>query len=482
MILSLPVKTTLHDFTPGPATPAPVLFKVDNGFYPKGALVTVESRMYRTSTETRTFSLQHGGGYIESNSPSLLHEIEYVNGLRVNYLREDQWYLDFYGLFFPVLKLDYKVPFVRFNYPMISDLTQKVFKNSAGTFDMPGGVHDYIEFVHNGGNITVKMYTGGTSPGNPGALTSSSTQPFPIFAENYPGYVFVLNDWTLSSTIAGIYHSNNDSVKEDIFTLIYESSPTLSIDPRIVKVLDYPPSSVLDGKDYTYNASWQEAEYIVRTDEVFDCVAIAGLTAYRVTVTFYESDGYAIGAQVGNPQVVFVNLQSDLRGLVYADYTTIVVYSPSDNALTTPIPGGYAKIVVEASEEARVGGIYLGASADLGLTDFSFSTKFLDFSPIEENFHVIQYKAGLKVRELTGTFSFWTIYYDLHDRLLLGLGEGRVILDGSDTTYNEYTDSKSYFSALRMVGRMKSIKLKTDKEDDRLGTRATASFTIREQV
>lgn len=482
MILSKIVSASLYEFVEDPASPQPVPFEVFDGFFEKGRLVTIGSKTYRTNTKCYTKSLQNGYQQMTNNNPSLLHAFEYKNGLRVNYLRTDQYYVAFYIPFFPIIKFRGFIPFVYFDQPMISDLTQIVHKDSAGALNYPGGTHDYIEFVYSNANIAVKKYSNGTSPISPGALQSTQTYSHAAFAAAYPDYIFVRSSWSLISTYGGTYYGDHETVVGEISTVLYESSPTLDIDPRLDVSLTYTPASVLDGKNYTYHESWQEATYIVKADNTFDTVALTGLIAQQIHVTFYEKDGATIGPQIGDTQDIFVQLEADRRGLIHVDGITVIAYSPSTVGLTTPSDAGYVKIRVTGGAMIRVGGIHLGVAVDMGLTDLVFQTKFIDLSPISENFNVIEYKEGLKVREVSGSFSFWTTYYDYYDKLLLGMGQQLVIINGSDNLKNEWTDSRKFFAALNMVGRVKSMRMGTVKTDDRLGYRAKADFIIREQV
>jgi hypothetical protein len=211
----------------------------------------------------------------------------------------------------------------------------------------------------------------------------------------------------------------------------------------------------------------------------FDTLALGRIKADNINIRFYE--GSTLVYELLNYEI---DNRRDIRG-ESADYpTTTVIYCVHENPqiLTTVLPAG-SKVEVELlGADIFIGTLQLGLAIPLGVTDFSFTTKFQDFSPVEKVFNVIRYVEGLKVKDYIGSFRFWTTEFDIHDRFFVSAGGKLLIINGSDTTNNCEVNSQDRFACTALLGRIKSMPLKTIKEDDRLGVLAQASFEIREIV
>lgn len=480
MTISIPIEAELYEYTEDSSNGTPVVYEYSNAkTYEKNQLVSAGAKLFRAKQYIENKLLTNLHLSIENDDADLIHYIEYRPGIRINRFWSSKMYTDPYEAPEEVIKYKYDYGFVLFDYPMVSDMDEVYHTDDTGNFPVPPGNHDYVEFVLNAADVDVKTYTDGSSPASPGTLDTTTNMSFTDFATNYPGYIFITNNTPFKyvSTIGGVWEDNTAYVREDIVDIQF-TTDNIANDTRLDSVGVFPQAAVLDNKNYTYHAAKVKSTYTLQAKEAFDTVALTGLIADTVTLTFKQADG----TQIGTPVVYTVDNRRESRGVMSDYVTTIVLYCPHDTELTTMVPvGGFVVVEVEAAS-LQVGGILLGVAADLGITDFIFSTKFIDFSPVEENFSVIEYKEGLKVREFNGSFQFWTTNFDLHDRLLLSLGGKRIIINGSDTTDNAATDSANRFTATMMIGRIQSLNLDTTSTQDRLSDLAKARFTIREQV
>jgi hypothetical protein len=69
------------------------------------------------------------------------------------------------------------------------------------------------------------------------------------------------------------------------------------------------------------------------------------------------------------------------------------------------------------------------------------------------------------------------------NRLMVSLGQGLVVLNGSDTKRNVPVDNnRDIFAATMVVGRIRDFQLRTNLDNKAMGEMATYSFTIEEEI
>ena len=227
-----------------------------------------------------------------------------------------------------------------------------------------------------------------------------------------------------------------------------------------------------DKKRYTYVEAPSPIEYIVKSDYPFDTVAINGLIASKLEVTFLPSDGSDPIPMI--PVDITTNRDKDSRLPKYQ--TTVVGYAPRDIV-------GSVHIKFINDGNIRIGGISLGLSVDAGFTNLVFSNKFQDYSPYEKDqFGNILYVEGVKTNIYTGTVDVRLTDYDMMNRLMASIGGKTVILDGSDNFENEVVDNENFFASTALIGRIKNFALRTKLDNKKMSQMATYSFQIEEDV
>jgi len=228
----------------------------------------------------------------------------------------------------------------------------------------------------------------------------------------------------------------------------------------------------LDKIRYTYVEAPSPVEYTVKSDYPFDTVAINGLIASDLEVTFLPSDGSDAIPMI--PVDITTNRDKDSRLPKYQ--TTVVGYAPRDIV-------GSVHIKFINDGNVRIGGIALGLSVDAGFTNLVFSNKFQDYSPYEKDqFGNIMYVEGVKTNIYAGTVDVELTDYDMMNRLMASIGGKTVILDGSDNLNNEHPDNENFFASTALVGRIRNFTLRTKLDNKKMSQMATYSFEIEEDV
>ena len=491
MIMSIPVPYEFFQFTEDTPEPS-VLYTLAGAIpYAKDTLFASNGVYYKATKPIRLYNWDDAHAKLVNQDSTLIHHIVYEGGVKKSYFPYKTnvpyggqlLFEDAGGT--PVVLLKDEYAFVAFDRPFAvpNDAWLRYDPDTNGDIGHPGGTLPYTEFVNYPGSseVHVKQYSGGTSETSPGSLDSETTLNYGAFAASYPDLIMVTNEAIpkFFSTAAGQWTAAGSDPHLFLGDLSHDLS-TIANDPKLVKAL-YPTFHyVNDGKSYTYKSSTVEMSFYLWGKEAFDTVAMTGLIADTVTVKFYnEAD-----TQIGADQVITVDNKRDAAGNLEDYPVTRIVYSPNTDglSLTRVIPkNGHVRVTL-TGDEIQLGSLYLGLALDMGLTDFTFTTKFIDLSPVEENFNVIEYVEGLKIKEYTGGFSVWTEDVDRLSRTLVSLGQGLVIVNGSDTIQNEAVGDKSRFEATMVVGRLRSLPVTTTKEKDRIGELAKAKFVLREIV
>jgi len=246
------------------------------------------------------------------------------------------------------------------------------------------------------------------------------------------------------------------------------------------------PSNIyapLDGKDYTFINEPSPIEYTVRgvplvegeeekSTNIFDTIAVSGLIADDVEVTFLPDDGSAAIPTI----TLYPDSRRDANILLSKVPTTLIAYAPR------PITGE-VHIKLLSSNKVRIGGIALGQKVDSGFTNLVFSNKFKDYSPYEKDqWGNILYTKGVKTNIYTGTVDIELVNYDMTNRLMKSIGGETVALNGSDSVDNTAVDNKNFFASTMVVGRIRNFNLRTKLDNKLMHQMATYTFEIEEDV
>jgi len=484
MTISIPTQASLYSFEQASTNPAIEQYVLDDvTTYQTGDIVAHDHELYQALEDVENRPLTDIYNKLNDMQPKYLQRIHYKGGVTTFHTKITKLFIDEDVTPNNVFTWKYDYDFVLFDRPMISDMDEVLNPDASGNFTETTDPHDYVMFHLVSGGVERTTYTGGTSPASPGTSQGTTTMTFADFSNEYAGHLWLTDvaTYDIHSTMGRAYGGGSTQtqiIRDGTQNIVFNTDLSAAGDPRFISVEDFPALSVTDGKNYTTSLVRGWGEYTLKLEEIADTVALTGLIADSVEITFKDASGNVLSG----PHIRNIESNRDRRGLMSSHPTTHIFYSPSDTELTTPIEAGGLVVVKLIGALTSLGGITPGVAVDLGFTDLVFSTKFIDFSPTEEVFNVIQYTEGLKVREYTGSCNFWTENFDMHDRLLLSLGTGLIIFNGSDTLNNEIPDSRNRFTATMMVGRLKSMTLSSKKVEDRMAELAQAKFIIREQV
>jgi len=380
-----------------------------------------------------------------------------------------------------IMRVKWGFGFMLWDYAFPRTLTDTYGPDVFGQINFPpAGTSEYIKFTMNGANVDVIKYSGGTSMETPGTVDSTTTYTTAQFAVLYPGLIFFDTGTQFKATLNGVWSTDEADILSSAFVTQFGGSMDIADDTRWELIDTYEPELVLDAKNYTGLAVKNSCKFVIQGDTAFDTVALGRLQAEAVNLRFIHSDGTVVYELLN----YVPDNRRDIRDAAEHYPSTVVLYSSHQNPeqRTQILPHESTVEVELIGAQCFLGTIQLGLSVDLGISDFKFSTEFVDFSPVEVIFNVIHYKEGLKVKDYKGKFRFWTTFFDIYDRLFVSLGGKEVIINGSDTFDNCKTDSQDRFASTMLLGRIKKMPLTTVKTDDRLGTLAEASFVIREIV
>lgn len=226
-----------------------------------------------------------------------------------------------------------------------------------------------------------------------------------------------------------------------------------------------------DGKNYTFMEAAAPVEYLIRGDSLFNTLAITGVIAETIEVTFVPYSGDPIQTITITPAN-----NRDIYNRLQPYQSTVIVYAPRDIT-------GNVHVKLISDSNVRIGGFFLGLSTNAGFTNLTFGNKFKDYSPYEKDqFGNILYIDGVKTNIYSGTVDVPITNYDMVNRLMASIGGNTVILNGSDNKENNDTDSENFFSATMVVGRVRGFNLKTKLDNKLMSQMATYTFEIEEDI
>ncbi len=240
------------------------------------------------------------------------------------------------------------------------------------------------------------------------------------------------------------------------------------------------PLVPLDEKNYTHIETSGTFTFTIKSEGMFNTLALSGMIADTVDLIFKDAAGTQV-AVVNNYEPAN-NRDVDHR---LPDYiTTAVLYSYDPNTdKVIDIPKGGTVTITLKGDYIELGTAFLGLSVNAGFTNLVFQNEFLDLSPMEKDqWHNIIRKEGVKINIHSGTVDIPITQYDMMNRLMISIGGGTVILNGSGSTDNTPPSSSCVFASTMMVGRMENIRLMTRMDDKEIGDMANYSFRMVENV
>ena len=220
-----------------------------------------------------------------------------------------------------------------------------------------------------------------------------------------------------------------------------------------------------DGKGYTkaevdttltdYKATWTCV-----ASEAFDSIAFGKVICDSIDVILKDEDGVII-EELNR----FVIDNSVAKGTTKEYEVTRVLYTKKMMEAETVI-----EITLNGSF-VSIGSLLASDKMDTGFTKFKFNNEMKDFTPKEQDQwgNWVYLEGGMKLRRLNATVEFPIVDYDGLERMMMMLGGGAVVIDGSDATENQVPDGRKVFSATQMIARIVSLKLQSQEKDKRIG-------------
>ena len=233
-----------------------------------------------------------------------------------------------------------------------------------------------------------------------------------------------------------------------------------------------------DGKGYTKaivdtTATGYKATWTCLASSPFDSIAFGKVICDSIDVVFKTVDGVVIEALNR-----FMVDNSIAKGTHREYETTKILYAgellDSETIIEVTLHGS----------QVSIGKMIASDKLDAGFTNFEFANEMLDLTPKEQdqwgNWEYAE--GGMKLRKLKATVEFPIVDYDGLERMMLMIGGGEVVIDGSDATNNEVPDGRKVFSATQMIARIISLKLQPNQKNKRIGDIGKYDITIEEMV
>ncbi len=236
-----------------------------------------------------------------------------------------------------------------------------------------------------------------------------------------------------------------------------------------------------DNKNYTKIKTSDSLSFVIDiTGGKFNTIAFTGLICDKLSIKSLSDTG----AIYLNDRDLLVDGSRDVdKRLPDVPATAIFYNNKAINGSTDAPKGGKVEIMIEGSR-IELGNIYIGLSVNAGFTNLEFQNKYKDYSPYEKDqWGNVLYVPGVKTNIHTGTVDIPIRHYDMMNRLMVSLGQGVVILNGSDVLNNKPPDNNlNMFASTFVVGRIRNFQLQTKLDNKHMGDMATYGFTCEEEV
>jgi len=324
-------------------------------------------------------------------------------------------------------------------------------------------------------------YSGVTLPTPPPPITPAQQTEY----TNQKNTNFILRSFVLRGS--NLYaRTNIDAIQETT------NAPTPLLE-RLDRLRDFksgwtfvsPVDSLkpFDNKAYTQIKGGGVVTFKVKVNEgEFNTIAFTKLIAESVDVMVVANNTQ--GSVLLDLKNFKPDGKRDINSRLPDVGTTAIVYSGIQGESYTDAPAGSTVEITLKGRRIQLGGIHVGLSVNAGFTNLVFQNKYKDYSPYEKDqWGNITYIEGVKTNIHSGTVDVPIRHYDMMNRLMISLGQGLVILNGSDTMGNTQPDNqKDIFASTMVVGRIRDFALRTNLVNKSLGEMATYSFTIEEDV
>ena len=343
----------------------------------------------------------------------------------------------------------------------------------------PAHVYDYID----SNTIETKSYYAGVGPKDP----TKPDDPSDVEYQNERNTNFILRTFIVRGD--KLYARTEASAVQMSST---KTKPKLE---KLVSIRDFKggwtfvsPIEKLkpfDNKTYTKVHANNEITFAINVpDSAFNTVSFTGLIAETLSVETRSGHIGGGGHQNLGLHDYAPDGSRDINKRLPPVPTTAIVYNDIANAGSTDTPVGGHVLITIKGKNIELGGIHIGLSVNAGFTNLVFSNKYKDYSPYEkDSWGNVTYIAGVKTNVHSGTVDVPIRHYDMMNRLMTSLGQGLVILNGSDNLSNRPPDNnRNIFASTMVVGRIRDFQLRTNLDNKHMGEMATYSFTIEEEI
>lgn len=285
--------------------------------------------------------------------------------------------------------------------------------------------------------------------------------------------------------------TNLDIAQDSVGVTDYNYGVIQTLDefPNFVQIGVINYLKPFDGKKYTTVSQSTTDEnpvrYLIQSPVgQFDTIAMAGIIAGDIEVTFISPDG---STELAKIESYVPRNDRDIDKTLDPYPTTVILYSTADNAMPA---GSHVEIIFKGGI-INIGSIALGLGVNAGFTNLEFSTKFKDWSPKEVDqwgnvTYITNDKSGntVDVKTLTwnGTVDIPITNFDMITRLMTSLGASTVIINGSDAKDNQPPNNEDIFASTMLIGRLKDFNLKTKIKNKKMNEYATYSVVVEEDI
>jgi hypothetical protein len=227
-----------------------------------------------------------------------------------------------------------------------------------------------------------------------------------------------------------------------------------------------------DTKQYTSVIESGNQTWTVKSLGKFDGVALGYLRGDTVSVAFKDSLGATVSTVSG--KTINGSIDANIEDERISDIIYAGEFIEADGTIEITIAG----------TETEIGIIFPTASIDVGMTNLSFShaVKNFDRQEVSAISGYVDFIKGNRVLDHKGSFDIEMLDYDKMVLLNKKLSQELIAMDGSDTTGNEAADGISRFASTKIIGRIRSLTMKSEIKDGDIKDIVPVGFEIREIV
>lgn len=260
---------------------------------------------------------------------------------------------------------------------------------------------------------------------------------------------------------------------KDVTTPQYSEIVSLDQFPNFVFTRVSDKFRAFDGRNNTVLKRHDATSYTLSTQFKFDTLAISGVIAKDIDVTFrrmVEGLLETVRTIVG----YVPDTRRDRQGNLSRVGTTAIFYS------SELMQAGDIVDIIISEGTTQIGEILLGTRGYAGKTNYIFNNTGKAIAPLEKDVFGVFHNRKASVDVFSGSADFKLDDYDMIGRFVQSIDGKKVIVNGSDS--DEKEDGESRFAKTRVVGILMEYKLGTRKVNKHLDEHASLNFIIEEVI